>query len=106
MALRAPYTRLLYRRHALDIDELTPDPAYEWVLRHIAVFFPDITGGQFQMIDAHSATVVNLQTQPYVRGLSLYQDVRIALPAGETFALQGDGSPDVYLTAYRFLLPG
>lgn len=106
MASSQPYTFLIGQWHALGAAEFVPDPAYLTVIRHISAFFPDITGGDIEIIDSDSsATVAQPHAGPSTSGLWIPTDVRIALRAGVTYLVTGSGSPDLYLTGYRFRLP-
>lgn len=102
---RQPYTVLLYSTHALVADEVVLDPAYDYVLRSINVFYPSDLGGSLQIVDGDSATIFEVQVPPASNGQWGYHDTRIALRSGDTLALYGINGPDVYLTAYKFLLP-
>jgi len=105
MAVREPYTQLLYRAHALIGDTIVLDPAFLYVLRNVTTFFPNPLGGLFHLIDGLGATVYQRSVSLSADQNSQSDEMRTALAVGDTLTVFGGNTPDVYLTVYKFTLP-
>lgn len=110
---REPYTHLLFSEHnmvSLAGSPIDLDADYLYVLRSVNVFFPGLSG-TFQLIGSDAGTIVHLDwaadltSVPPILSKWMYLDTRIALRRGDVLTAIGGDGEDVYLTAFRFLLP-